>query len=124
MRWTPEALAEHQARLKRFSQKTHINEPEQADEGLEREIDAKIAKFIKEHGYYGFHDRSRRVNVAGYLDWVIALPNGRTVYIENKSKNGKLTKEQKTNITKLLGLGHEVYECRSYKKFLEIILGK
>jgi len=116
MRWTQEKLLEYQARRLKI-----VKSDDKADEGKECKIDVKIAKFIKENGYYGFHDHSRGKNCKGILDWVIALPNGRTVYIENKSKHGRLSEEQKFNFVKLMGLGHEVYECRSYKRFLEIV---
>ena len=106
MRWTQEEYLNHQVKLK------NLNEDDKSDEGKEHELDAKIAKFIKEHGYYGFHDRSRSVNVKGILDWMIALPNGRVIFIENKSKHGRLSEEQKQSFIKLMALKHEVYECR------------
>jgi hypothetical protein len=118
MRWTEEKLLEYQARNKSFKS------DDKPDEENECELDRKIYKYCKDIGYYAFHDYSRGINKSGHLDWVIALPNGRTVWIENKSKNGKLSTEQKLNIIKLSGLNHEVYECRSYKKFLEIINAK
>jgi len=116
MRWSKERLLEYQARNNKL---VSDNKP---DDGLECELDRKIIKYCEDHGFYYFHDRSRGINKKGFLDFVIALPKGRTVYIENKSKTGRFSPEQKLNIVKLTGLGHEVYECRSYKKFLEIIL--
>jgi len=118
MRWTQEKLLEYQARNKAF--KHNIT----ADDGKECELDTKIAKYCKEQGYYAFHDYSKGKNKPGHLDFVIALPNGRTVWIENKSKEGKLSEAQKLNMVLLAGLGHEVYECRSFKRFLEIINAK
>jgi hypothetical protein len=116
MRWTPEKLTEYQVRLGKLSKDTSV-----ADEGKESELDKKIANYCKEHHYYAFHDYSRKVNKAGHPDWIIALPKCRVVFIENKSKKGKMSDEQKLVMVKLIVLGQEIYECRSYKRFLEII---
>ena len=119
MRWTELQLLAHKSKKEKPKESVY-----NADEGLENDLDNKIRKFLNENGFYGFHDISRGKNKKGHPDWVIALPNGRVVWIENKSKTGKLTKEQKENMIKLLGLGQEFYECRSFKQFLDIIYEK
>jgi hypothetical protein len=117
MRWSEDKLLEYKAK-----RTTINNDNSPPDEGREYELDKKIANYCKEHHYYAFHDYSRNVNKAGHPDWIIALPKGRVVFIENKSKKGKMSNEQKLVMVKLIVLGQEIYECRSYKKFLEIML--
>ena len=120
MAWSNEQLLAYKLRLSNLiGQPKH--EKEIADEGLERELDSKIAKYIDEKGYYAFHDYSRGKNKKGHPDWTIALPHGKVLFIENKSKHGRLSEAQKFNMLKLMGLGQKVYECRSFKQFLEII---
>jgi hypothetical protein len=128
MRWSNDQLLDYQSRYlkknnKDFARCKGEREVEQPDEGLENQLDKRIAKYIEEHGLYGFHDMSRGVNKAGHPDWVLSLPKGRTVYIENKSKKGKLRPEQEKVMVRLLGLGHEFYMCKSYKRFLDIVNG-
>lgn len=53
MKWSENKLLEYQTKRKKFAkQSTAI-----PDDGLERELDAKIAKYCAEHGYYYFHDK-------------------------------------------------------------------
>ena len=115
-------LLEYQIRQARFAKKSEPCKDE-ADEGLECELDKKIANYCRDKGWYHFHDRSRGINKAGNPDWIICMPKGRTIWIECKAANGRLSEAQKTTITQLLGLGHEIYEVRSFKRFLEIIEG-
>jgi hypothetical protein len=103
------------------NKKNVFNDNDAPDEGKEKELDLKISHYIKDRGLYGFHDKSRGVNKAGHVDWVIALPNSRTLWIECKAKKGRLSEEQKNNMLLLKGFGHEVYEVRSFKGFLDII---
>lgn len=91
------------------------------DSGLERDLQAKIEEYCKEHGYPFFHDRSRKCNVPGFPDLVIALPGGRTLWIELKSKSGRLDSEQKRFRLMLLALGHEWHMCRSFRHFARIV---
>ena len=91
-----------------------------ADSGKESELLKKISTYFNEHGIYFFHDRSAGKNKGGHPDITACLPEGRVVFIELKSKTGRLSDEQKLVKLKLLGTGHEFYECRSFKRFLEI----
>ena len=93
------------------------------DEGKESELDKNIAAYCRDKGYYHFHDRSRGVNKSGHPDWIICMPKGRTVWIECKAKGGTFKESQKMVAAQLLGMRHEWYECRSYKRFLDIIEG-
>ena len=124
MRWTQEQLDEYQARQNGYiplSSHSRIQESKsKADEEPEHKLQAKIEKYCRDHGWYFFHDRSRGDNRPGHPDLVIALA-GRTLWLELKSRNGRLRPEQQKVILQLLALGHEVHELKSFKRFLEIV---
>jgi hypothetical protein len=115
MRFTQEEYLAYKAK------NNELKYTDDADEGKESKLDLKIARYIKDNGLYGFHDRSRGINKAGHPDWVIALPNGRTLWIESKAKKGRMSEEQKNNRLLLLALNHEFYVIRSFKRFLEVV---
>jgi hypothetical protein len=92
-----------------------------ADDGLEAVLLRKISSYFAERGIYFFHDRSCGKNKSGHPDITACLPKGRVVFLELKSKMGRLSDQQRSVKLKLLGTGHEFYECRSFKRFLEII---
>lgn len=91
------------------------------DEGSEAKLQAKAERYCEEHGYVWFHDRSRKCNRKGFVDLVVALPGGRTVWIEFKSKGGRLRPEQATERDKLEAMSHKWCLVRSYRQFLGII---
>ena len=94
---------------------------EVGDEGPESKLQAKIQKWAKENGFPCWHDRSRGKNQRGWPDLVLCFPKGVVLFLELKSKSGRLSKEQKQMKLKFLFLGHNWYEVRSYKQFLNII---
>lgn len=51
---------------------------------------------------------------------MIALPGNRWLLIENKTKQGRLSDDQKDLGNQFAFLGHNVYVIKSYKRFLEI----
>ena len=59
----------------------------------------------------------------GWPDLTICMPKGRTVFIELKSKDGRLRKEQADLQIQMMALGQEYYVIRSFKRFLEIVEG-
>lgn len=119
MRWTPEQLEQYHARR---SVKTQPD-PCTPDLGPEKDLQAKAEKLCLERGYHFFHDRSRGANVPGQTDLVIAMPKGRTLWVELKSKHGRLSANQKRVRMILSALGHEWHEVRSYQQFIIILDG-
>lgn len=138
LRWTPEQLEEYQAR--RATQGCRVNhtgyvpllahsreitrtDDRKADQGKESDLQAKIERYCRDHGFYFFHDRSREQNAKGFPDLVIAMPAGRVVWLELKGPRGRLRPEQKQVRLMLLALGQEWYEIRSYRQFVEVVNG-
>ncbi len=120
MRWTTEQLEQYQAR----QMVSAPSAPCSADPGPEKDLQAKAEKLCRERGYHFFHDRSRGSNVPGQTDLVIAMPKGRTLWVELKSKSGRLSDDQKRVRMILSALGHEWHEVRSYQQFILILDGK
>lgn len=58
---------------------------------------------------------------AGTTDLVVALHGGKTIYIELKIQNGKLSEDQVTFAEDLAKRGHDAFICRSLDDFIEII---
>ena len=98
-----------------------IYEKEIPDKGLESKLQAKIIRYALDNGFPCFHDRSRKKNTAGWPDLVLCCPNGIVLFLELKSKSGRLSKDQESMRLKFLFLKHNWYEVRSYKKFIDII---
>ena len=125
-RWLTEDEVNRQITLKKNNWKDQYlpYDDEIPDEGPESALQGKCEAWLNERGYPFIHDRSRKKNKKGkILDLHIYLPKGRHVVIELKAAGNKMTDEQKETYRKILFLGHEIYEVRSYKKFLEIIEG-
>ncbi len=120
MRWTPEQHAEYVERIKRkFAPKRTdpiLNGVDEPESTLQRMIET----WCEEHGYPYFHDRSRGANRSGFPDLVIALPAGRTLWVELKSSRGRMSAAQNRWRMMLLHLGHEHHVIRSYREFLRV----
>jgi hypothetical protein len=97
------------------------DEAGEVDDGPESRIQGRIEDLCRRRGYFLFHDRSKKVNAPGLPDLIIALPGGRTVWLELKSKGGRMSPEQTLVINQLLLLGHEVHIVRSFKAALASI---
>jgi Holliday junction resolvase-like predicted endonuclease len=115
MRWTPEQLAEFEARRKITSEVDVANDP-----APESQLERKIEQWLTEHGIAWIHDRSRGANRPGQPDIIAAMPHGATLWLELKSAQGRLSAEQKTFRLLLLQRDHLWYEVRSFRAFLEI----
>jgi len=127
--WSEQEFEEYQAKRDRLAPlpKYHnlAGAGDPPDEGAESNLQRKAEAWLKERGYPYIHDRSRGKNRPGMiLDLHIYLPKGRHVVIELKAKGEKLTTEQKETYQKIMFLGHEIYECKSWKRFLQIVCGE
>jgi hypothetical protein len=124
--WTAEQLAEYEEKQRRWDKTSsqtalqHASEVE-ADPGPESDLQSKCETYCEDHGYPFFHDRSRGCNEPGFVDLVVALPRGRTLWLELKSKNGRLSSDQQRWRRALLYLGHSWHSAHSYRRFLEIV---
>lgn len=78
----------------------------------EKELDAEVRKLAKLCGWLYYHTYRSKRSPAGFPDLVLVRPP-RIVYAELKSKDGKVTPEQKIWLDKLAGCPqNEVYLWR------------
>lgn len=91
----------------------------------EREADLHdaILGHCRLRGWRVVHSRMDVPQTAGIgtPDFVIALPSGRTLWIEAKAKAGKLRPEQAAWLHSLRCLGHRAEVVRSLPEFLELL---
>jgi len=109
------------------SQEKKISGEEAPDPGSESNLQRKINKWIRDHGYHFLSFRkSKKAKgflTAGHPDVTIFMPEGRTVLIELKDGRGRLSEEQ-ISVKRVLKYNkHEWHEVRSYKQFLAIVNG-
>lgn len=129
-RWTPAQFDEYM--VKRESTLHPVkNEPgpkQEADEGKESVLQGKIEKWAEEWGHpcesFRQNPRARRTLKPGWPDIRLILPRGRVLWIELKSKKGRLSEEQKLLRLQFLNHGHEIHEIRSYVAFLRLVTGE
>ena len=101
------------------------DDPYQATDEPESVLSKRIRSCCKTNGYPALilpqNKLLRYFIPEGWLDGVIALPNSRVIFLELNAKKGELRKAQKLMTAMLLTLGHEVYQVKTWKRFLEIV---
>lgn len=73
--------------------------------------------FVALHG--AMHRKTART--AGEWDFVILLPDGRTIHVEAKTGSGKLSDDQERLHGKAWELGHTVYVVRSLEDLKSVL---
>lgn len=121
MRWTQEQFDEYQMLYHKGIQPNMIEE----DPGPESRLRIKIETWCKEWGRpclsFRQSHKAKGFLSPGWPDMTIAMPKGKTLFIELKSKRGRLSAEQKQVALQLMSLGHSWFEIRSFKRFLEVV---
>ncbi len=106
--------------------RTLAPEPPTSSDEKESVLQCRIVRWAREHGFPIQSNRStpkaRTLLTAGWPDVCLIL-RGRVVWVELKSGRGRLSEEQKQLRIAFMHLGHEIYECRTWKRFLEIVSG-
>ena len=87
----------------------------------ERQLHEDILAECRRRGWIAFHGsmahRSHRT--VGEPDFLILLPNGRTLLLEAKSATGKLSAEQLAMQASATKLGHNYIVARSLDEFMK-----
>ena len=96
-----------------------------ADPGPESALASKIVKHATGQGwphiYFPQTKKLRNFLPPGWPDFVIAIPGGRTIYLETKAAKGELRKKQTLMANMFRMLGHEYYKVKSFKRWLDIL---
>ena len=77
----------------------------------ERAIERYLTDRVRDMG--GVCLKYSNPGMAGYPDRVCLLPGGVTVWVELKSRDGRLSGIQRIRIAGMRRMGHTVYVCRS-----------
>ena len=121
-RWTESDLLAYQAKYDALRSPAH-----DADPGPESELQAKITKYCDSQAWpvlsFPQTQAVRKFLPAGWPDQMILIvPQRRWVFLEIKAGKGRLSEEQKQMAIRFLEGGHKIYEVRSFKRFLEIVM--
>ena len=123
MRMTQEEVYKYNARRK--ASNSAIPKLEVESKSIEREkyLHDSIIVECRRMGWAFVHSRMDRATTQakGVPDFIIALPEGRTLWIECKSKIGKQSSEQQAFAYHIESLGHEYYEVRDFGDFLGVV---
>ena len=86
----------------------------------EASLHDQIAAELKRRQWYFVHSRTDRATTQakGVPDFIIARPDGVTLWLEIKLPKGKLTPEQAGTIHWLRRLGHRAEVIYSFEEFL------
>lgn len=92
-------------------QDTKINKMRKHAEESEKAIEAYLARKVKEMG--GVALKYASATMVGYPDRVCLLPNGKTLWVELKSKGERPRAIQRIRHQQMEAMGHRVYVCDS-----------
>lgn len=98
-------------------------EPTESYDGPERDLHEQISADLRTRGLYHVHSRMDRPTTTdlGVVDYIVALPDAKTLWLEVKRKGGKMTPHQIGVKMMLEKMGHR-HECvYSFKQYWDII---
>lgn len=93
------------------------------EESAEDALHCAILAECQRRGWLAFHGSMRRRSsrTVGEADFCCLLPGGRVLFVECKSKIGKLSSEQLAISRWMAKLGHQYHVVRSFTEFLAIL---
>lgn len=119
MGFTPADVLMMQQRLARGPEATQGVDAGEEIEKLHR----PALKWLRENGHSFIYNRPDRASTGtpGAPDLVVAAGGGRILFIEFKTKSGKLSREQVTWHHLAATAGHTVHVVRSIEAFMELM---
>lgn len=89
----------------------------------ESDLHAKIFNECRRRGWIPFHGAmsERTHRTLGEPDFTILADSGRSLMVECKARDGKLSLEQHAMIVHAKKLGHEIHVVWSFNQFLNLI---
>jgi hypothetical protein len=130
--WTLEQYHRHQMRTAEQHNRNHLgsvrldksmDDHRRAPVSRERDLHDDIQAECERRMWWTIHSRMDRPTSIGkgVCDFIIMADGARTIYVECKSKTGKLSDDQRIFITWMKRLGHTVHVVTSFQQFLELI---
>ena len=92
------------------------------DDGSESSLHDAIIEECRRRGWIAFHSRMDRKTTRqkGECDFHCLLPNGFVIFVECKSRKGKLSIEQQAMAAWMKKLGHKMHIVRTLDEFQNI----
>ena len=86
----------------------------------EAKLHEEILNYCRSKGWSVVHSRMDRASTSsiGTPDFVVATPNGKTIWVEAKTAKGKLSVEQNAWLAALRKLGHHAGVVRHLQEFV------
>ena len=90
---------------------------------LERDLHEQTTAELRRRKLYFVHSRMDKpaTNQIGVPDYIVAMPGGKTMWLELKSKTGKLSPEQQAAKHMLEMSGHRHEVVRGFSQLLEVL---
>lgn len=88
----------------------------------EADLHNQIFEHCRSNGWIALHGSmsERTSRTLGEADYTILMPNGRVLFVECKTKTGKLSTAQMAMKAWMAKLGHTMHVVRSMAEFLEL----
>lgn len=104
---------------KRISQSGKPLEPAKREKALH----AEILAYCRANGWMVLHGSMAQATgrTLGEPDFTVLLPKGRVIFVEAKTKQGKLSLAQEAFAANAGLLGHVVHVCRSVTDFRNVV---
>ena len=120
--WSPDEVAAFNARQKFVGAMLAKTSPDQTQpEGVARESDlhGDILDACRQRGWLCWHGSMahKAMRTLGEPDFTILADKSRVFFIECKSRNGKLSREQAGLAMQADGLGHKIHVVRNMTEF-------
>lgn len=115
--WTAADVAAHNTRTQKPDVCLVDSEPCEAD------LHAKIFNECRRRGWIAFHGSmaERTHRTLGEPDFHILCDSGKSLMVEVKARNGKLSLEQHAMILHAEKLGHKIHVVWSFTEFLNLL---
>lgn len=115
--WDDARVAAFNARSQKPDVRMVDAEPREAD------LHAKIFNECRRRGWIAFHGSmaERTHRTAGEPDFHIICDGGKSLMVEVKARNGKLSLEQHAMIVHAEKLGHKIHVVWSFSEFLNLL---
>jgi len=118
-RMTADQVAAHQAK---FAPKTDKPKPD-GPTVPEKEIHRLILLECHRRGFIALHGSMahRTFRNVGEPDICVLMSGGRVLWVEAKTRSGRISEEQEAFARRAALLGHTVHVVRSFEEFLQLL---
>lgn len=120
MRWTKEQVAAYESRTGRSNP---VQPKTDKRDTPEKEIHRLISLECSRRGLIALHGSTahRTHRTIGEPDFVVLMPEGKVLFVEVKTRSGRISEEQEAFSRKAFEMGHVVHIVRSFDEFRALL---